>query len=152
MFSVRELKIIYRDFKCNKGRNFLTFREKKKKKNKSHTIISSSPIFSISHACLHTIQVHTCSLTPTDHSHLHPHSSPIQPPHLHTVSAESPVITVLFFCFIHFSEQNCFSTALLVLTVGLVIVFSVLILHATGPLFPDNFITRPNFFISQQID
>lgn len=31
MFSDRELKIIYRDFKCNKGRNFLTFREKKKK-------------------------------------------------------------------------------------------------------------------------
>lgn len=79
MFSDRELKIIYRDFKCNKGRNFLTFREKKKKRKRR--VIQSFPhlLFSPSLmlACIpyrytrvHSLPQITAIFTPT----LHPFS------------------------------------------------------------------------------
>lgn len=83
MFSDRELKIIYRDFKCNKGRNFLTFREKKKKKEKeesyNHFLIS----YFLHLSCLLAYHTGTHVFT---HSH---RSQPSSPP-LFTHSASTP--------------------------------------------------------------
>lgn len=68
------------------------------------------------------------------------------------LEAESSAMPILSLCFTHYSEQCWFSMAVLVLTISLVIVYSVLILHIIGPLFPDNCKTPQNIVISQWIN
>lgn len=105
--------------------------------------ISPSPVISsISHEHSHPhTDTHMNWLVSIDHRHHHPSSS-LTLPTMVFLEAHSSAMSILSLGCIHHSEKCCFSTAVLDLTTGLVI------LRTTGPLLPDNFIISQRIFIS----